>query len=82
MGYWLAEPFWGKGLMTETVSKFTDYVFEHFHLLRIYAEPYAGNTSSCRVLEKAGYAFEGRMRSSVIKDGKVQDQLLYARVKL
>jgi len=81
MGYWLAEPYWGKGLMTEAVLKFTEYAFEHFHLLRIYAEPYANNASSCRVLEKAGYVSEGRLRSSVIKDGQILDQFLYARIR-
>src|SRR5580700_12205309 len=34
MGYWLGEPFWGKGLMTEAVIKFTEYAFGHFQLLR------------------------------------------------
>jgi len=81
MGFWLAEPYWGKGLMTEAVSRFTDYAFEQFHLVRIYAEPYATNRSSCRVLEKAGFALEGRMRSSVIKDGEILDQFLYAAVR-
>lgn len=55
MGYWLGEPYCGKGLMTEAVAQFTEYAFEY--LLRIYAEPYAGNANSCRVLEKAGYVF-------------------------
>jgi [ribosomal protein S5]-alanine N-acetyltransferase len=81
LGYWLGEPYWGKGIMTESVLKFTDAMFEKFGLLRIYAEPYATNTASARVLEKAGFILEGRMSSSVIKDGKILDQLLYARVK-
>ena len=80
LGYWLGEPYWGKGVMTEAVARFTDYAFERFQLTRIYAEPYAGNRSSCRVLEKAGYVLEGRLRSSAIKDGQILDQLLYARV--
>jgi RimJ/RimL family protein N-acetyltransferase len=81
MGYWLAEPYWGKGIMTEAVARFTDYAFEQFQLVRIYAEPYAHNSASCRVLEKAGYVLEGRLRSSVIKDGRILDQLLYAQVR-
>ena len=81
MGYWLGEPYWGKGLMTEVVAKFTEYAFEFFQLVRIYAEPYASNLNSCRVLEKAGYVLEGRLRSSVIKDGHILDQLLYARTR-
>ena len=81
LGYWLAEPFWGKGIMTEAVTKFSDHLFERFGLVRIYAEPYAINGGSCRVLEKAGFILEGRMRMNVIKDGKLLDQFLYAKFR-
>ena len=81
MGYWLAEPFWGKGIMTETVAKFAAYAFEQFGLVRIYAEPYAYNPASCRVLENAGFSLEGRMRCNVIKDGQIVDQDLYAKIR-
>jgi RimJ/RimL family protein N-acetyltransferase len=81
MGYWLGEPFWGKGIMSEAVAKFADYGFEQFGLLRIYAEPYAPNAASGRVLEKAGFVLEGRLRSSVIKDGQIIDQFMYAKVR-
>lgn len=80
LGYWLAEPYWGKGIMTEAVTRFTDFCFKEFGLVRIYAEPYASNPKSARVLEKAGFALEGVMRSSVIKAGKILDQFLYAKV--
>ena len=81
LGYWLAEPFWNKGIMTEAVSKFTDFAFERFELNRIFAEPYADNTASVRVLEKAGFVLEGTLRASVFKDGKVLDQFLYAKIR-
>ncbi len=81
MGYWLAEPYWGRGIMSEAVAGFADYGFEQFGLVRIYAEPYAYNAASCRVLEKAGFVLEGRLRSSVIKDGQIVDQFLYAKVR-
>jgi RimJ/RimL family protein N-acetyltransferase len=81
MGYWLGEPYWGKGITTEAVIKFTEYAFEQFQLLRIYAEPFATNANSCRVLEKAGFLLEGRLRSSVTKDGQILDQFLYSRIR-
>ena len=81
MGYWLGEPFWGKGIMTEAVTAFTDFAFEQFGLVRIYAEPYATNQASCRVLEKAGFQLEGRMRNSVVKAGQIGDQFLYAKIR-
>ena len=80
LGYWLGEPFWGRGIMTEAVTAFTRFAFRAFHLQRIFAEPFEGNTPSVRVLEKAGFVCEGRLRANVFKDGKVVNSLLYALV--
>jgi ribosomal-protein-alanine N-acetyltransferase len=81
MGYWLAEPFWNKGIMSAVVGRFADFAFEEFKLQRIFAEPYTVNPASARVLEKAGFVLEGTLRSSVFKDGKVLDQFLYAKIR-
>lgn len=81
IGYWLGEAHWGKGLMTAVVRRFTDWAFTSFDLNRIYANVFAWNESSVRVLEKAGYAFEGRQRSATVKDGQVLDNLMYAVVR-
>ena len=81
MGYWLAEPFWNKGIMSEVVSRFADFGFEKFELNRIFAESYISNPGSARVLEKAGFVLEGTLRASVFKDGKVLDQFLYAKIR-
>jgi RimJ/RimL family protein N-acetyltransferase len=80
IGYWLAEPFWGRGIATEALVAITDYAIATHALTRVYALPFAGNAASCRVLEKAGYALEGRLRRSAIKSGVVTDQLQYAFV--
>jgi len=81
LGYWLGEEFWGGGIMTEAVGAFTDFCFQNFSLRRIYAEPFANNPASARVLEKAGFTFEGRLKNNVLKDGELLDSLLYARIK-
>jgi len=81
VGYWLAEDFWGRGIMSETVAAFTNFCFENFPLRRIYAEPFSNNPASARVLEKTSFVLEGRLRNNVIKDGKILDSLLYARTK-
>ena len=81
LGYWLGEEFWARGVMTEAVGAFTDFCFDRFSLRRIYAEPFANNRASARVLEKAGFSFEGRLKNNVVKDGQVLDSLLYARTK-
>ncbi|MDY6906559.1 MAG: GNAT family N-acetyltransferase [Thermodesulfobacteriota bacterium] len=80
LGYWLAEPYWGKGIMTEAVKVITEYAIQDLGLYRISAEPYSINPSSAKVLEKAGYKFEGTLRSSVIKDGNVIDQHLFSYI--
>jgi len=78
IGYWLAEPFWGRGIVTQALAAVTAHAIETHGLTRIYAVPFAWNAASCRVLEKAGYVLEGRLRKSAIKDGKLTDQLQYA----
>ena len=82
IGYWLGEEFWGRGITTEALIAVSDYAFSRFDLCRLYAHVFEGNDASARVLEKAGYTFEGRMRKSVTKEGKTIDQLMYARNRL
>lgn len=81
IGYWLGKEFWGRGIMTEVVPAFTEWLFETFALHRIYASSFARNRRSARVLEKAGFEYEGCLRASVFKDGQILDQLLYAKTK-
>jgi len=81
IGYWLGEAHWGRGLATAAVREFTEFAFARFDLCRIYANVFAWNPGSARVLEKAGYVFEGRMRRAAVKDGQVVDNLLYATVR-
>jgi len=78
IGYWLAEPFWGRGIATEALTAVTRHAIEVHGLTRVYALPFAWNVPSCRVLEKAGFVFEARLRRSAIKDGLVTDQMQYA----
>jgi ribosomal-protein-alanine N-acetyltransferase len=81
LGYWLSQEFWGRGIMSEAVTAVTDFCFENFPLRRISAEVFANNPASARVLEKAGFAFEGCLKNDVLKDGELLDSLLYARTK-
>jgi RimJ/RimL family protein N-acetyltransferase len=81
IGYWLGEPFWGRGLATEAVRAATDYAFRTFDICRLEAGVFEWNPASARVLEKAGYTLEGRARLGVFKDGRLGDRLLYALVR-
>ncbi|MGH7527914.1 MAG: GNAT family N-acetyltransferase [Gemmatimonadales bacterium] len=77
LGYWLDEVHWGRGIMTSAVRRFTEYAFATFDLQRVFATVFEWNAASCRVLEKAGYQLEGRLRRAVVKDGQVLDQFMY-----
>lgn len=81
LGYYLAEPFWGRGLGTQAVGQICRHIFQSTDIIRIFAEPFAHNTASCRVLEKCGFAYEGTLRSNAVKNGQVVDMKLYALVK-
>ncbi len=81
IGYWLGEPYWGRGIATEAVSAVTAYGFQRFDLVRIYASVFEWNPASMRVLAKAGYELEGRLRKAVTKDGAVIDRFLYAIIR-
>ena len=50
-------------------------------MIRIYAEPFAHNTASCRVLEKAGFQYEGTLRSNAVKNGQVMDMRIYSLLR-
>ena len=67
--------------MTEAVKQLCDYVFSHTDIIRIFAEPFAYNSASRRVLEKAGFQYEGTLRNNAVKNGKVLDMKMYARLK-
>lgn len=79
IGYWLGEPYWGRGIATEALTLVTAHAFRAFNLLRLFALPFADNAASVRVLEKAGYVLEGRLKSSSVKFGMPRDQFIYAR---
>ena len=81
MGYYIAEAYWGRGIMTEAVRQTCAYVFAQSDIMRIYAEPFAYNTASCRVLEKAGFQYEGTLQNNAVKNGKVLDMKMYALLK-
>jgi RimJ/RimL family protein N-acetyltransferase len=78
LGYWLGETFWGKGIATCAVRAITAWGFESFDVTRIQARVFESNPASGRVLEKAGFTFEGRLRQGAIKQDVVMDLLVYA----
>ena len=78
IGYWLAEPYWGKGIMTSAIRLITEYGKATFDINRIYAVPFSTNKSSQRVLEKAGFKLEARLESALYKNGVYLDEMIYS----
>lgn len=81
MGYWLAEEYWGRGIITGAVMQIIEYGFRTFDINRIFARPYATNLASQRVLEKAGMRLEARFEKSIFKNGQFLDELIYSILK-
>ena len=81
MGYWLAEPLWGRGLTTRVVTAASDWAFDGYKVVRVFATVFSHNVASMRVLEKSGFEREGTLRRSAIKKGVLLDQVMYAKVR-
>lgn len=77
MGYWLAEPFWGNGIMPEAIKQIVEYAFRTYDIQRIFARPFGRNKASQRVLEKAGFRSEARFEKVLLKNGVLEDELIY-----
>ncbi|GAB4407325.1 MAG: GNAT family N-acetyltransferase [Bacteroidia bacterium] len=78
LGYWLAEPFWGQGIMTRVVQEMVGYGFRHWDIDRVFARPFGTNIASQRVLEKAGFVLEARLERTLFKNGSYLDEYIYA----
>ena len=81
IGYWLGPAYWGRGLMTDVVRALTAHLFRVHGVRRVEARVFPFNPASTRVLEKAGFTFEGRLRKNHAVQGRLIDHLLYARVR-
>jgi ribosomal-protein-alanine N-acetyltransferase len=81
VGYWLAKPYWGQGIMTAVVQRACQHAFEEFGLVKITAHVFSHNPASARVLEKCGFHEEGFLRKHFLKDGKFLDARLFALLK-
>ena len=81
IGYYIGEPYWGKGIGTCALRQACDYIFLNTDIIRIFAEPFAHNIASCRILEKCGFEYEGTLRKNAVKNGIVTDMKMYSILK-
>lgn len=80
IGYWLARPYWGQGIMTAAVRRACEHARGRWQLVRITAHVFAFNVASAKVAEKCGFVHEGTLRKARRKNGKFIDVKLYALV--
>ncbi len=78
LGYWLAEPYWNKGIITRAIPQMVDYGFKNFDITRIFARPFGTNKASQHVLEKTGFVLEAKIEKALFKNGEFGDELIYA----
>jgi [ribosomal protein S5]-alanine N-acetyltransferase len=81
IGYWLAKPYWGQGIMSAVVRRLCRHAFEELGLAKITANVFAYNPASARVLEKCGFQQEGFLRKHFLKDGALLDGKLFALLR-
>lgn len=81
IGFWLGETHWSRGITTAALKTLTEHAFASFDLCRLQAYVFERNAASARVLEKAGYVWEARLRKAATKDGKTFDLLVYAMIR-
>ena len=78
IGYFIGEPYWGQGIASQAVKIIVDYGFQQLDYHRIFAGVFSYNLASKKVLENAGFTFEGASIDAVFKHGKLYDELRYA----
>jgi len=78
LGYWLAEHFWGQGIISSAIKEVVEIAFSIYEIDRIFARPFGTNRASQKVLEKNGFVLEGRFEKNLIKSEILQDELIYA----
>ncbi len=81
IGYWLSEKYWRNGIMSSAVRDIVKYGFDTFDIVRIYARPFSTNLGSQKVLEKAGFTLEARLKKALFKNGELMDELIYVKLK-
>ncbi|PLX11139.1 MAG: GNAT family N-acetyltransferase [Marinilabiliales bacterium] len=81
IGYWIAEPYWGKGIASESVSRIVEFGFKELDIVRIYAGIFSNNTASQRVIEKNGFIKEAVLKNAVYKNNALLDEVRYAILK-
>lgn len=80
IGYWVAKPYWGKGIASEALKEFTHLLFQNTDFIRLNASVFEGNLASANVLQKCGYKLEAVLEKAIYKNGMVFNEMLYSKI--
>ena len=81
LGYWVAEPFWGRGIAVEASAALIEFAFRQYEPERVQARVIEGNFSSVRVLEKLNFRYEGSLRASLLRRSRFEDVRMYSLLR-
>jgi ribosomal-protein-alanine N-acetyltransferase len=81
VGFLFARRYWGQGYAREAMERVIEYGFNDLGLMRLWARFHDGNEASKRLLEKLGFAYEGRLKNHIMRDGARRDCLVYGRLR-
>jgi RimJ/RimL family protein N-acetyltransferase len=81
IGYFIAEPYWGKGIATEAIRQMVDYTFSHFNIIRIIGNVFEHNKASMRALEKNNFILEAIQKKGIIKNNLIMDSYVWVKIK-
>jgi ribosomal-protein-alanine N-acetyltransferase len=81
VGFLFAQAHWGRGYAFEAMQAVLAHAFGGLALERLLARCHVGNTASVRLLERLGFAYEGRLCGHVARDGARRDCLLFGRLR-
>jgi len=81
MGYWIGKPFWGQGYCTEAAQELLNFAFQKVNLHRVFAQHFARNPASGRVMQKIGMELEGCLHQHLKKWDSFEDVLIYGIIQ-
>jgi RimJ/RimL family protein N-acetyltransferase len=81
VGFLFAKDHWGQGYAREAMERVIRYGFHDLGLERLTARFHDGNEGSRRLLERLGFAYEGRLRAHIVRDGGRRDCLIYGLLR-
>ncbi|WP_421133465.1 GNAT family N-acetyltransferase [Alteromonas sp. A079] len=81
IGYWLAKPYWRKGIMSAAIRQMSEHALSHTHIVRLFASVFSGNHPSMQLLLKSGYKQEAILERSIFKNGHFYDNHIFSLLK-